>query len=69
MPMTIAGMAAAIEAAITVPITSKSQFALVLSTAIVPYIQTNAEVDPTTGAPPMTVAAAPGAVAGKGRIL
>lgn len=44
MAMSVAGLAAAIEAAITIPITSKAQFASALATAIVPYIKSNAVV-------------------------
>jgi hypothetical protein len=39
-----------------------------LAAAIITEFTTNADVIPTTGVPPLTVAAAPGAVAGKGRI-
>ena len=67
MAMTIAGAAAAIEAAITVPITSKSQFALAIATALIPYIQNNAVVTPA-GTPPLTVGAAPGPVVGTGKV-
>lgn len=46
--MNVAGMAAAIEGQLTVPITNPAQFALAMATAIVQYIQANALV-PGTG--------------------
>lgn len=67
MSMSIAGMAAEIEGAITAPITSKAQFATALATAIVNYLKNNAVVDPT-GSPPMTAPTGGGPVTGYGKV-
>lgn len=70
MAMTIAGMAAAIEAQFAVPVTSKAQFSLAMATAVVNYLKSNAEILPTSATPLLVGPglAAGSTVVGKGTI-